>query len=290
MYQRVYLLVVAVACVCCQQQQPEKKVAVAPVEAPVSTNKTSQNIQRDSTQSALPAAALQMLQEVDLSTLWFGWGSEGISQEPAVLEGFYGADNYRFSLVFTQVRRDSLRPDVFHVRAKSRYKKLVDELTGTLTMTSMFDYYDPGRLMFQSDSTVDTLTTKAYSAYAQLQLHRTRQPIRRINGTAALDFYITQERHVGCITSPLAGMTDEEAPSRGSGLLLKGTWQNELPGPNKRFTVARDVFTIADGFLANFGVGDRGAMVNPKYRNRGWDDMWYNEEWWAEPRKPALSL
>ena len=289
MYRRVYTLLVAAAYVSCQQHT-EKQVAATPGEASVSTNRTSRSTQRDSTKSALPTAALQMLREVNLSTAWFGWGTGAATEEPLVLDGFYGADNYRFSLVFTHVRRDSLQPNVFHVRAKSRYKKLIDELTGTLTVTSMFDYYQPAALLFQNDSTIDTLTTKAYSAYASLQLQRTQQPIRRITGTAALDFYITQERHIGCITVPLAGMTDEKAPGRGSGLVIKGTWQNELPGPDKRLTVARDVFTIADGFLADFGVGDRGALVNPKYRKKGWDDMWENEEWWAEPRKPSLSL
>ena len=54
--------------------------------------------------------------------------------------------------------------------------------------------------------------------------------------------------------------------------------------------MSSDIFLLSPSLIKDFGIGDRGAQVNPKYAKLGWNELWENDEWWADSPKPKLSL
>jgi hypothetical protein len=230
-----------------------------------------------------------MLCEVDLAPLWKR--PDGAQAGLHVLEGFYGPEHYRLSLALTQVRRDSLQPNVFHVLGKIRYKKRVQEVAGDITIAQLTDYYFPERVSSQvPDSAGLPGPAQGYSALASFTLHSRQQPASRLQGVAGLDFAL-DERGAIFEIGALDGMTpDLETASEGAGLLLRGQWLNGPAGPAQPFVLSRNLMLSATGLFKDFGVGDRGGEINPKYAHLGWDDYWQNEEWWADAAQPALSL
>lgn len=243
----------------------------------------------------------KLLGEVDLSPLW-RCDTEERRLYP-VLEGFFGPDHYRFSLAIMTARRDAQHPDIYHVQGRTHYRKNIRPFEGILTVRTLDDaqpFYSPsGNAFFPSNQSMPPDTFQAryeaalsrtmmISLRAQMQLHE--QPAKNsgiFEGEAFLNFYITPSKQVGYTSAP--SVTPGE-PANGSYILLRGARRNSTTGQVKSFVVADDAFAAAPDVLKDFGIGDRGQTMNPKYAKQGWNEKWENEEWWAEPGKPSLNL
>jgi len=233
-----------------------------------------------------------MLRQVDLANLF--------RDNSPVLDGFFGNNPQRLSLALVKVTRDSLSPGLFHIVGKSRYKKQVAPFTGTIQLTRVADYYDQGRLLSQGEDTFiqdttaggtgDILNARAYSAAGAFSFTGKAPAPYALSGRALLDFWITDKGKIGGLYSPCEGCVEEEAPTKGSGLLMRGNWLDTNTKSARPFLVCRDVFFISNNLIADFAIGDRGAQVNPKYDKQGWRDYWENDEWWADSPQPSLNL
>lgn len=245
---------------------------------------------------------LRLLREYDLAKLWEGDTRE--RKENPTLQGFFGPDHYRFALAITDARRDSQRPDVYHVQGKCRYRKNIRSFSGTITVRQIADaeiYYSPHDNSFypphndtMPGDTVQAIYERAvseaqcYTLRAQLQLREAPAENSGIfEGEAVLNFYTAPGPRTGYAGAP--ALTDNE-PARGSSLLMRGARRNVSTRQIKQFVIADDVFAAAPDVLNNFGVGDRGFQINPKYNKMGWSELWENQEWWADSPKPKLSL
>jgi hypothetical protein len=301
MKKHLALLMLALAGAACQPQVTQTTPATTAPEAPVSTTqptssaKTALLIQPSLADSLTPEMRAT-LRRVDLAPLF-------LAPEPGqsgVLDGFFGKNPQRLSLAILQATRDSRKPGLFHIAGKTRYQKQVADFTGDLQITSVADYYDQGRLLTQDESTFiqdttaagngDILNARAYSASAAFKFSSKLPAAYTLNGRAALDFWATDKGKVGRLYSPCEGCVDDKSPSKGSVLLMRGKWLENNAKHEQNFLVCRDVFFVSNSLIADFGIGDRGAQVNPKYVKQGWSDYWENDEWWAASPKPSLSL
>jgi hypothetical protein len=285
-----YLLALGLLGASCQQRTPPAATTAA--AAPANSAAQAGPVAK-STTPALPVTlspeVLAMLRQVDLAPLLLYDFYPDTEIRP--MEGFYGPDHYRLSLVLTRVQRDSLQPNVFHVQGKTRYKKAVEEVTGDITVAQFGDYYDQEILASRAvDSLGNAPAARAYSALLNVTLSSQQQHTRRLQGVGALDFYIDELGKMEKVSSPDGVSASPNAPGKGAGLLLRGEWLNGPAGTNRSFVLSRNIFISADGLFKDFGVGDRGGEINPKYAKLGWDKYWENDEWWADAQKPALSL
>lgn len=231
-----------------------------------------------------------MLRQMDLAPLLlYEFYPDNTEIRP--MEGFYGTDHYRLSLVLTRVQRDSLQPNVFHVQGKTRYKQAVEDVTGDITVAQLADYYNQDILASRAlDSLGNAPAARAYSALLNFSLRSRQQPARCLQGVGGLDFYIDELGKMEVVGSPDGITADPAAPGKGAGLLIRGQWLNGPATPTGPFVLSRNVFVSAADLFDDFGVGDRGGEINPKYAKLGWDKYWENDEWWAETQKPALSI
>ena len=298
----------------CQQSAPqvaevsERVVSVGGINAPTDTSASPLKLKSSfSANDTLTKSMRDFLRGHDLANLWQR-NIEGWRERP-VLDGFFGPDHLRFSLVFTQVERDKTQPEVYHVQGKCRYKQNVRSFTGSLTIRQLadlsddytlqpvnFDYhlYRPSNDSISADS-VQTLYEKAvseistFTARARLQLTEEKSENSGVfEGEALLDFGLEPPNFLSYVTSPAQGFFTD-TPTRGSGFLIRGERFNTTTNQVKTFIASGDVFSVAKDFYKDFGIGDRGMQMNPKYKKQGWID-WENEEWWAEPGKPSLNL
>ncbi len=248
----------------------------------------------------LTAPMRQLLAQCDLSKLWQG-ATEGPGST-SVLEGFFGPDHYRFELALTAVRRDAQNPALYHVRGKCHYRKNVRPFTGSLLVREVnkleppyeFDYDD-------KDSPNESWATQSEAvrerklqlarpseALAELRLKEENAPNSgELVGKVTLLFYLTSHHRPAHLWAPLRGT---DSYTNAGYLLIQGTRYNVTTRQTKKFVVADNVFTAAPDALKDFGIGDRGGEINPKYAHLGWNEKWENDEWWADSPKPRLSL
>ena len=248
----------------------------------------------------------QLLGKIDLSNLWQGDTKER-RQEPT-LQGFFGPDHYRFALAFTSVIRDEQQPEVYHVQGKCRYRKNIRSFAGTLTVRQIADLdapwdYDDFSSQQAPDSTlsaaaaIDSTTVQferarrlshPYTLRAELQMQEQEADNSGVfRGEAILNFHVTSTGRLAYVTAPFM---NKEAPANGSAMLLHGSRRNATTRQVKTFVVSDDVFAAAPEVYKDFGIGDRGGEINPKYAKLGWNELWENDEWWADSPKPKLSL
>ncbi|WP_046246785.1 hypothetical protein [Hymenobacter terrenus] len=286
----------ALAGTACQQQAPATQVAAATAARRPAAPRTSRPGTFTPRLPALftPADTLtgsmrELLRQHDLSKLWQN-GSEERKINPT-LEGFFGPDHYRFALVFNEVRRDAQRPDIYHVRGKSHYRKNIRSFSGLLTVRQIVDL--PRGYFFMAGAGAelpDTAAAYTYTARAQFQITEENSESSGVfEGEAVLDFYTLPNPATADYVTAVMG-TDERMPARGCGLLLRGSRLNKTTKQVKKFVVATDVFAAAPDIYKDFAVGDRGGEINPKYAKLGWNEAWENEEWWADSPQPSLNL
>ena len=291
----------------CQQQKPatveNPAVGRATVRQPAAGEKPLPSL--FAAADTLTRPMQQLLAEYDLSKLWQGDTRE--RRENPTLQGFFGPDHYRFALAFTNVVRDNQHPEIYHVRGKCRYRKNIRPFEGTLTVRQIVDLdapWDYDEFFSQSqDSTlgeavaVDSNSAQyerarrlshPYNLRAELQLQE--KPAENSGiflGEAILNFFVTSPKRLGYITAP---EVNQDMPANGSAMLLRGSRRNVTTRQLKPFVVSDDVFAAAPDVYKDFGIGDRGGEINPKYARLGWNELWENDEWWADSPKPRLSL
>lgn len=234
---------------------------------------------------SLTPAMQTMLRQFDLSPLWVG--DTAYADGYPVLTGFFGPDHYGISLIIDHAERDAREPALFHVRGRDRFRKVITPFEGTIRVRQIADF-DSSYIM---RSTIKD-SVKVYTATAAFTLRQapTGKQYGVFSGEAFVDFYVTNDGYYRAPEVLMEGIIDTNTPTLGSGRLLRGTWVNSLTGAKKPLLVAADVFVIAPEIFPDFGVGDRGTQVNPKYAKLGWSELWENEEWWAESPKLSLNL
>ena len=102
-------------------------------------------------------------------------------------------------------------------------------------------------------------------------------------GEAILNFHVTSTGRLAYVTAPFM---NKEAPANGSAMLLHGSRRNATTRQIKTFVVSDDVFAAAPEVYKDFGIGDRGGEINPKYAKLGWNELWKNDEWWHDAALP----
>ncbi|GAB2865167.1 hypothetical protein [Hymenobacter ruber] len=291
-----YPFLLAFLVVACQQQKPTAQATAATVEvtAPSFPAVPAAEPELPSLFTAadtLTQPARELLRHTDLSRLWEG--SEGIRRTNPTMEGFFGPDHYRFAMVFNEVKRDQQHPEMYMVRGKCHYRKNVRPFAGTLTIRQLVDLDYPYflQVMAMNDSTAaDSVDGRMYTARAQLRFQEDKQTNSGVfEGEALLDFYVAPPAKMGYVTS-LADGINESTPTRGSGVLVRGSRRNLSTREVKGFVVAPWAIAAAADVYKDFGIGDRGGEINPKYAKLGWNELWENDEWWADSPKPKLSL
>lgn len=302
------LALLVLASTACQQQAPPTAAAPPARPAPAPTRLPPAPAGEKPLPVLFTAAdtlarpARQLLAQYDLSPLW--QGSTPDRREHPVLEGFFGFDHYRFMLVFTQVQCDAQHPELYWVRGKGHYRQNIRPFTGTLTVRRLADadvFYSPSGNSFYPPNSgslpPDTLQARYERAASQARLHTAWARLQLseeaadnsgvFEGEAVLNFWVAPPARVGYAQAPV--LTEGE-PGRGGWLLLRGSRRNVSTRQIKQFVVADDVFAAAPDVYKDFGIGDRGGELNPKYAHLGWNKKWENEEWWADSPAPRLTL
>jgi hypothetical protein len=236
----------------------------------------------------------EVLRLHDLSRLWQNAErAEGPYPNPS-FEGIFGPDNYRFGMVFNAVTRDPADPARYLVRGKCNYHKSknIRAFSGTLTVRQLRDLKYPGFLRsVYYPEVADTLQGRLYTAHAQLQLRETPQANSGIfEGEVVLDFYVVPGRPANYVYVHGHEGYEDQLPTRGGKLLVRGKRLNVTTGQVKSFLVGPELGAIAPYIFKDFMLDERMGQVNPKYAKLGWNEYWQNDEWWADSPKPSLNL
>ncbi|MBO2007646.1 hypothetical protein [Hymenobacter negativus] len=221
----------------------------------------------------LTDSLLLLAQNRQFANLWLNHASD-YSPGVTPMEGFFGADRYRISFAFTQVRPDSLDPGTLLVKGKSRFKKAVVPFSGSLQLRELA-HFKRASLVNTSveDSLLRTYTAKVHFIFRQAP---TQPHTGTFEGTGTLEFYITKGGTINFV------QTATEAPMDGTlALLYKGKWTEYQTNHHKELLLGRDYEAVGSGVLDTFTIGARGENVNPKYAKLGWDRYWENDEWWT---------
>ncbi|GAA4385103.1 hypothetical protein [Hymenobacter koreensis] len=219
----------------------------------------------------LTADMREMLRTYDLSPLW-----QTDVENGGALNGFFGTDHYRIEVVLLSVEKDSLRPEVYSIKGKDRYKKRITPFEGTLTLHQIQD------LPLTEEDVAAGEKAQAYTATGTFVLNETpgRRGAGAFTGTMAVDFLVNPAEFEG--VHVWAGLGTENSPTQSSGFKFEGEWTDYQSGQRKPFVWAEQFLVIGSAVLKDFVVGERDININPRYAKLGWDQYWENEEWWAE--------
>lgn len=192
-------------------------------------------------------------------------------------DGFYGNDHYRIEFFFSEVARDSLQPNVYHVIGKDRFKKNITPFEGTITFTKLATFKDPN-LNEEHYNHEEFDLKEAYTTEATFELKEdvTAKGSGIFSGKMRMDFFERKD-----------GQTElwyfsTNAPAQASGFKFEGSWTNYKHTMTKPVVWAKDLFAFANNILTDFAIGEREVEINKKYRHLGWDNYWENDEWWHE--------
>jgi hypothetical protein len=291
------LVALATAGAACQPQAAQK-TTTAPLPAATTTIQPLAQARKwpplptfFAAADTLTAPQRALLQAHDLSSLW---QNDGLTGDKPVFEGFFGPDHYHFAMAFTRVVCDPADPALYHVWGKCRYRKNIRPFSGTLLVRQLVGLSYPGFLAVESRSesgVVDSVGGRTYTAHAQLQLvEEVKENSGLFEGEVLLDFYVLPSRPAGRVYVFDHEGTDDQLPTRGAGLLLRGRRRNVTTGQVKSFIVSPDVAAVAPFVFKDFMLDERMGQINPKYAKLGWNEFWSNEEWWADSPKPGLNI
>ncbi len=284
MQKQIAILALAFVGVACQPQTASTTAGT--VKNP---NETEVSSDSGATVAALransPVASTQaILRQHDLAALWND--PHGTYQESPVLDGFLGNEHRRFALAINAAHREAKQPQLIHVVGKSRLKGITTPFTGTITVVRITDLADDN----VAPGAASDPTNSLYTAKGLFHLQQgNSKAISKLEGEVYFDFMVDRHGKVDLITTIMPDLNNK-FPARGCGMVVRGRRTNQATGEHQSVLLARDVFVIAPEIFADFGVGDRGTLVNPKYAKLGWNEAWENEEWWADSPKPSLSL
>ncbi|MBF9140981.1 hypothetical protein [Hymenobacter properus] len=234
---------------------------------------------------------LQALQRYDFSPLLQTVTGKDSVASSHVHNGFFGPDHYRIEVVFTEVRRDSAQPALYHLRGQDRYKSVVTPFAGTFTVTQLADQapYSAARVaMAKRDGYELRNDPNLYSALGKFELREdsTRRGAGVFRGRVAFDWQLLESG------SLVLSSRDGKGSTQGGDVKFEGTWTHAATHRTYPVVWVENIFTYAGArnVLKDFFIGERDPDFNPKYAKLGWNSYWENDEWWAKPTKPALSL
>lgn len=280
-----FLALAAAAAACQHNTAPVAKAAVeTPAKARVSARELASARPPIAPADTLTPEMLTLLRNFDLAPLWAA--DTAYSDGYPTMTGFLGRDHYSISLVFDEVERDVNQPQLFHVRGRDRFHKAITPFEGTIQIQRIADF-DSCFVQAPAEDSARVYTASAVFSFRQA---KQRKDAGVFSGQAFLDFYVTNEGYYRTPEVIMEGNIDKRTPTRGSGRLFRGEWTRYGAGEIKPFLAANDLFVIAPEIYSDFGVGDRGTQVNPKYAKLGWSEYWENTEWWAKSPKPTLNL
>ena len=218
--------------------------------------------------------------------------------------GFYGPDHYRIEMALTDVRRDEREPGLYHVRGKSRYKKIITPFAGTVRFTQLIDQpgfseRDQAELTASGVAEEELPTVVAqqpnyFTALGTFELAEdsTHRGAGTYRGQVALDYFVDQETGDLFIESLDQRNSRHRTGTQGGGVKYEGTWTSQTTGKTNPVVWVDNIFGYAPEphIFNDFLIGERDVDFNPKYAKLGWNHYWENDEWWAESPKPSLSL
>lgn len=268
------LAALAVASVSCQPQSTTKATVATSVPA---VTEQAAPLQKEA--SAPPTT----LHQVDLSYAWSNAKAE--AKANPTMEGFYGPDHYRISFFFSKVRRDSLHPELYHIWGINRYKKVVTPFEGTCKVTRFAPLPDTAEM-------ANSNKLRAYTAFAEYTLREDPKTKGAgvYSGKAMLDLCVNSRNQAS--QADFTGGLDLglNNPTKGSGLLFQGIWRNNQTGQTQPASWSSNFLVIVPEALERIGLGSRSDTIYPELAKYGWNEWYENDEWWAQPSKPALSL
>ncbi|GAB3857744.1 hypothetical protein GCM10028822_31960 [Hymenobacter terrigena] len=220
-----------------------------------------------------------------MSGVWQGLeeaDSAGV-QWPTVCEGFFGPDHYRIELVLQKIIRDTDDPLLYHVQGKDRYKRQVTPFTGTIRLRQLrnvpiksFEYELQGEF------------AKFYTAQGVFSWQETGSKATGIfAGKMGIDF---QQKADSSLVATYFMGDDKRQFAKGWRMYFDGEWTSSLTGSRKKLLASASIEGIGSTVFSDFNVGERSFSINPKYAKLGWNELWENEEWWADSPKPKLNL
>lgn len=221
----------------------------------------------------------------NLAPLWQAdFNPDGESHvRPTILDGFYGPEHRHIAFIIDQAQQDSIQPQLFRVRGRTRYRKSITPFEGTITVQAV----KPMRVFLDLDSAAEA-QARAYSATARFVLREDTSTTGAgtYQGSALLDFYRLPSGRLDFARA----FPDPQLPTGGGGLLFRGQWQSRRTGGRKPVAFAYYPQAVLPNTMADLYIGDRGENINPKYAGLDWNSIWENDEWWAKSPKPTLSL
>ena len=223
----------------------------------------------------------RLLQRYNLAPLWANRVAAGAEGDAPPMEGFFGPKHYRISFYFSDVRPDTLRPDVFHVTGLNRYQQDVVPLEGTVEVQQILPFTEP---------MARPAAAPTYTAVARFQLQT--EPIGEAGGTFAgrafLDFYLNARGEPVQLRLPY-GAADAN-PTKGTGLLFRGDWMGRSGKRRQNVAFANDYAAVLPEALADLNMSNRDEKVNPILAQLGWDERWQNDKWWRAPIASPFNL
>jgi hypothetical protein len=273
---------------CQPQAKPEKNASAAPAasaqaSAPNAAQTSAVLVVEKSVTSAAPAQGF--LAANDLAPLWQADYDRKANDgsRPIILDGFYGDEHRHIAVMLERVRRDAAQPNVFQVQGRTRYKKNITPFEGTITVSGL----KPLKAVLDLDSAAEA-TARAYTATARFVLREdpAANGAGTYQGTALMDFYRLASGKLELVQI----MPDPDLPTGGGGLLFRGEWASNRTARRQAVAFATYPQAVLPDALNDLYIGERGEILNPKYARLDWSEAWENEEWWAKPAKPSLSL
>lgn len=298
MRKQVALFALACVGVACQPQATTQTTTAAPVAPTAAATLPATPARqwpplpsRFTAADTLTASQRELLRSHDLSPLWL---NDNLTGDKPVFEGFFGPDHYHFAMAFTRVKRDRADPTRYQVWGKCRYRKNIHSFSGTILVRQVVKLSYPGFLaaVTHNDAdAADSVRGHTYTAHAQLQLaEENKENSGLFEGEVLLDFYVLPTRPPGAVYVFNHEGTDDQLPTRGAGLLLRGKRRNVSTGQLKDFIVGPSVAAVAPHVFKDFMLDERMGQINPKYAKLGWNDYWSNDEWWVDSPKPNLNM
>ena len=203
-------------------------------------------------------------------------------------DGFFGEDHYRIEFVISEVKRDSVNLNIYHVKGKNRHKKVITPFEGEIQLIDIASFIDPNvdTAMYR-----DMNISNLYMASGKFEFRE--DPKSKYSGVFRGDlkteFASHEPKEKGGVRDFTSWYYSEKLPSGGGGYRFEGNWTSNFEqGVVKPVIWADDFFRFANEILKDFSYGERDVEINPKYRNLGWETLWENEEWWNDAKKPIM--
>ncbi len=193
-------------------------------------------------------------------------------------DGFFGNDNYRIEFYWSEAKKDSLNPLVYHLKGKTNFKGNIDSFTGKIELDTAIAFTDP--LIDLEDWYYDTPDKLDKSVLLNGNLIMYENTEDTHSGVFRGDFRM--EIGLSKLGELFLWYYSPKIGSMGGGFASQGTWSLHGSTETKPYVFGKDLFMFANNILKDFSYGERDVQINEKYVHLGWDNYWDMKEWWIE--------